>query len=110
MSIGKIVAGVAIGAVLLAYPIAYGVSDRDITCTVTEKDRSSDGEGGSLYRIYTEECGVLSNEDSLLQFKWNSADVQSKVKVGETYTFNVNGWRVPFFSSFPNVDTVEPVK
>jgi hypothetical protein len=106
----KVIAVIAVLVLILAYPVAYWSSGQELTCTVTDEDRSSDGAGGSKYRVYTKECGVLSNEDSLLQFKWNSADVQNTVKEGKVYKFEVNGWRVGFFSWFPNIDTATEVK
>ncbi|KXY51082.1 hypothetical protein AT268_31765 [Bacillus cereus] len=49
---------------------------------------------------------VIVNEDSLLMFKFDSADVQAKIHQGEEYEFKLRGYRVPILSLFPNVDTV----
>ena len=84
-----------------------------MTCTVEDKDRTSttdaDGNTKSDARVYTEECGVLHVEDSLLSWTWSSADTYAKMKVGETYRVTTRGFRIPFFSMFPNVVEVEEV-
>lgn len=49
---------------------------------------------------------VIVNEDSLLMFKFDSADVQAKIHQGEEYEFKLRGYRIPILSLFPNVDTV----
>lgn len=92
---------------LVVNPLIYISTGRDITCTVTDKDRGNN-EGG--YRVYTKECGVLSNEDSLLQGKWNSADVQAQLEEGHVYRIHTNGIRIPLFSDFPNIGSVQEVK
>lgn len=81
--------------------------DHIATCTVTDKDRSSDGHGNSNYRIYTKQCGVLGNYDQWLVGKTASADIQGQVQPGHTYRLRIVGWRLPVASEFPNVVSVE---
>jgi hypothetical protein len=92
-------------AIVLAigWSIAAWSSQRTATCTVESVDRISDGNGGSDARIYTKECGVLENTDSIPFFKFNSADIQGQIKAGQVYTFDVAYWRIPLFSMFPDV-------
>lgn len=91
-----------------AFPSFY--NERTLTCTVTEKDRGYNQDSGSSeYRVYTEECGTFSNEDSLLRGKFNSGDVQGQLEEGETYELTVVGPRIPFLSAFPNILEVRPV-
>lgn len=85
-------------------------NERTIECTVTEKDRSANRDGGSNYRVYTEECGVFVNEDSFLRGKFDSADIQAEIKVGNTYELTVAGPRFGLFSWFPNIFDVREVK
>jgi hypothetical protein len=40
--------------------------------------------------VFTE-SEVFENEDALFLGKWNSSDVQGKLKVGEAYTVKVIG-------------------
>lgn len=77
------------------------------TCTVESKDRGMSHDGKSHYRVYTKQCGVLANEDQMFVGKFNSADIQGQLEPGHTYRLRVTGWRLPFFSSFPNIISVE---
>ena len=72
----------------------------------SDKDRVTGTEGKSNMRVYTEQCGVLNVEDSLLDLQFNSADVFSSIKVGETYDFKTRGFRIPLLSMFPNIVSV----
>ncbi len=99
---GAFVAAI-IGICGLSYVHAH-YDERVLTCTVTDKDRG--GEDGS-YRVYTEECGQLSNNDSMWRGKFDSADVWQDIKPGEELDLRVVGWRSEFFSVFPNILEVE---
>ena len=52
---------------------------------------------------------VVRNSDSLLMFKFDSADVQAGTHTGKEYEFKLRGYRIPVLSLFPNVDTVKKV-
>jgi hypothetical protein len=89
----------------VGYTVAYYSSGETIEVTVTNKERIVESEGDgvtSKYLVFTE-SEVFENEDALFLGKWNSSDVQGKLKVGETYTVKVIGWRVPFFSMYRNI-------
>ncbi len=105
-------------AILLVALVVAGIyitarlsSEKTITCTVTEKDRTtkitSDSHGGSSSssdaRIYTEDCGTLQVADEVLKGVWTSADTYAAIKPGQRYEFRVIGWRNGFFSAFPNI-------
>jgi hypothetical protein len=77
-------------------------NERVVTCTVVSKDRTEDD-----MRIYTEQCGVFANADSLWRGKTTSGDLWGQIEPGETYDFRVVGWRNGFFSAFPNVLAIE---
>lgn len=101
---------IAAGVVLIVGLIlALGIwpsfyNERTLDCTVTDKDRGYNQETkSSEYRVYTKECGTLSNEDSLLRGKFDSGDVQGQLEEGKTYSITVVGPRVPFLSVFPNI-------
>lgn len=74
------------------------------TCTVTRMDRGGES---SAYRIYTAQCGVLANADSLLRGKTDSADVWAQIAVGHTYRFRIVGYRLGLTSDFPNILAIE---
>lgn len=78
------------------------------TCTVTNSDRGYNHESkSSEYRVYTKQCGTLSNKDAWLRGKWNSGDLQGQLIAGHTYRVRIAGWRLPFWSTFPNIVAVE---
>ncbi len=92
---------------IVAVPVGKATyNPQTLTCTVTDKDRGSNGGG---YRIYTEECGTLGNQDSLWRGKFDSADFQGRIQIGNTYEFELAGPRFGLFSWFPNVYAVVPV-
>lgn len=94
--------------VFVVIGMSVGIYSQTVTttyaeCVVTGKDRTTSSEGGSTMRVYTENCGTFSAGDSLLDFKFNSADIYGSLKEGETYTFETRGIRVPLLSMFPNI-------
>ena len=103
----------AVGALFLGglgFSILNATHVEEHTCTVTEKDRTKNSDGSSDARIYTEDCGTLRVGDSLLSWTWSSADTFGQIDEGERYHFTTRGFRVPFFSMFPNVVEVEEVR
>lgn len=85
-------------------------NERTLECTITDKDRGYNAESDSSeYRVYTEQCGTLSNEDSWLRGKFNSGDIQGQLQVGKTYELTIAGPRSGFLSMFPNIYKVQEV-
>ena len=84
----------------------------DVTVTVTDKERIAEltGEGTtkSKYLIFTD-SGTFENTDTMLFWKFNSSDIYGSIKVNQTYTFTVVGWRIPFFSSYQNIVKVKEI-
>jgi hypothetical protein len=83
------------------------VLDRDTVTNVvvTDKERITTGSGdatSSKYLIFTPN-EVFENTDSILMFKFNSSDVYGSIQRGQTCTFEVVGWRVPFLSWYRNI-------
>lgn len=96
-------AAAVVGLSVLSY-VHANYDERVLSCTITDKDRG--GDDGS-YRVYTEECGQLSNNNSLWRGKYDSADVWQDIQPGETVDLRIVGWRSEFFSVFPNILEVE---
>lgn len=86
----------------------------DVTCTVTDKDRSTatdkDGHSKSVFRVYTEECDTLGLADNWIAGNFNSSDLYGKIKVGKKYNFHTVGVRNGFLSLFPEITKLEEVK
>lgn len=108
----SLAAGLTFGAVLLAAiggTAAVNLHTNEVTCTVQDKEsvnKKSDHE----YRVYTEECGVLSVGDNLLRWHFDSADVYASLEVGSTYNLTTTGWRVPLLSLMPNIIEATPAR
>lgn len=102
---------VAVGAVILLllaciYPAVLASSRRDVTVTVSDKERVCGREADSCKYLVFTDGGTFENVDTILAWKWNSSDVYGNLKPGREYTFTVQGWRLPFFSTYPNIINV----
>lgn len=97
-----------IGSVVFAIANATHIEYR--TCTVIDKDRTTKSDGNSDARVYTKDCGTLHVADSLLSGTWHSADTYASIRPGHRYRFQTRGYRVPFFSMFPNIVQVTQVR
>jgi len=108
MFFGLIIIGFIV--LMLIFGIANAThTSTHIECLVTDKDRTGDRNGGSDMRVYTKNCGVFEVADSWLSLTWSSADTYNSIHRGSWYNFTTRGWRIPFFSSFPNIVGVEEV-
>jgi hypothetical protein len=108
---------VAVGAIFaltfvimgFSYFGAAAVESTATGCTVTNKDRTSDGEGGSDMRIYTQGCNdssavkVFTVADNWFVGQVASADVFASIEIGKTYDFETRGFRIPVLSQFENI-------
>ena len=73
------------------------------TFTVESKDRVCDSERNCYFEVYGTNGEVFTNQDDLINGKFDSASVQAKLKPGHTYTVKTTGWRVPLLSMKPNI-------
>jgi hypothetical protein len=60
------------------------------------------------YVIYTMEVEtgdivVFENVDDVMRGKYNSSDYYAIIEIGETYTFTVAGYRIPFLTMYQNI-------
>lgn len=88
------------------------VKNEPVTCTVTDKDRSTGKEGESIFRIYTEGEGcddTYGLSDNWLAGNFNSSDMYAKIKVGSTYKMETVGFRNGFLSSFKEITKITEV-
>jgi len=100
--------GAFVGILFAIAPLTYAqthYNERTVEATVLDKDRTREGD----MRVYTDK-GVFINADSVWRGKHNSADWWGKWQEGETYRFDVAGWRLGFTSDFPNIFDWEAVK
>lgn len=102
--IARAIVALGAGTMLVTTVVACdgdGMNAQTMTCTVNDKDRSTDSEGKSVYRVYTDQCDVLEVSDTLVS--WDSGTRYNKIKVGVTYNFETRGLRRTWASTFPNI-------
>ena len=102
--IGVIIGLLVIIVIILLFAILIHYSLKSVaitTITISDKERISDGDS-SYYLIFTEN-EVFKNQDSMLHGKFDSSDVYSNLKIGQTYNVKVNWYRVPFWSMYRNI-------
>jgi len=102
--LGLLVLGVL--AMLLWPAIAKTTNIQTYKVTVQDKGRVG-GDKDGKYLIYCLDSEgnskVFEVTDSLFKLRFNSADTYNLIQVGETYTFTAGGYRIPFFSMYPNI-------
>jgi hypothetical protein len=104
----KIFALLLSSALLASFSGCTLMNQHEQTCTVTGKESVRSGKGNQ-YRVYTS-CGTLKVSDAVVIWRFDSADVYGAIQPGKTYRFKTGGYRVGFFSMFPNVIEVKQVK
>lgn len=100
----------AISALVLAASIipSCGYNDREtITTTVLDKERVCDT-SECQYLVFTED-GTFKIADSFIIGRWNSSDLYGRIQVDERYEITSIGWRIPFLSEYPNIETATRV-
>ncbi len=109
----KIMAGVIVVVLGVAYGIyrhvSYKRSATTVRATVTDKERitETDGDGGttSKYLVFTDK-ETFENTDTWAFGKYNSSDIQGRLRRGRTYDVLVAGWRRPRWSQYRNVISI----
>jgi hypothetical protein len=102
-----LVAIAVIANVLIAnMPLEY------VEVTVTGKERIVEGSGEDItskYLVFTD-SEVFQNTDEMAKSKYNSSDIQGRIKENRTYRFGVIGRRIPQLSMYRNIITVEEIE
>ena len=80
--------------------ISYGTV-RSEAVTVQRLERVSCGKS-SRYQVWTDK-GVYQITDDVFRLKFDSANRYGALQPNKTYNVKVNGFRIEFLSSFPNV-------
>lgn len=110
----KIIFIAVIVAIVLAITIPLNFNDHTYTVNVTDKERVVKN-GESYYLVYCEDTNdndslVFTNEDAFLRFKFNSSNIQGKLKINHKYKVTVVGLRIPLTSAYENIIKVEEMK
>lgn len=108
---------VAILLITIGYQAIFNFNDMEYTITVTDKERIYESNGdnsSSKYLVFGDDKNgkslVFENTDCLIRGKWNSSNIQGKLKTGNTYQVTVVGYRVPLFSMYQNIIKVEEME
>lgn len=120
MRIQKLFIVAFVGLILLlaiGSQMFFNFNDTEYTITITDKERIYKGSGdssSSKYLVFGDDENsdslVFENTDCFIRGKWNSSNLQGKMKEGNTYRITVVGYRVPFFSMYQNIIKVEEVE
>lgn len=120
MRIQKLFIVAFVGLILLlaiGSQMVFNFNDTEYTITITDKERIYEGSGdgsSSKYLVFgDDENGdslVFENTDCFIRGKWNSSNLQGKMKEGNTYKITVVGYRVPFFSMYQNIIKIEEIE
>lgn len=108
------VVGVVVLLVAVLVPVFGGYFERHtVTTHVVSKENvcKSDGDHGVTceYLIFTDD-GTFKITDAIFGIvRFNSSDVYGKVREDHDYTITYYGWRIPLFSTYPNIEKIEPV-
>lgn len=101
--------------VLMLVPVISGYFEkRDVYTVVNSKERVCDGSGSNghvdcKYLVFTE-AGTFKITDALFgTVRFNSSDVYGRIKADHCYHLRVYGWRMPAFSSYPNISSLEEI-
>lgn len=107
-----LVAAVAIVGYFLVETGYANNTRQTMTCSVTDKDHTiaANSSGSTpVYRVYTSDCDVLGIGDNAFTGTFDSASIYGKILPGHRYTFVTVGYRIPIFSSFPNIIQAQEV-
>lgn len=73
---------------------------------ITEKYNKRDGDSDKFF-IVLDDNKVIENSDLLFKGKFNSADIQAKLKVGDKVEVKTIGYRVHLLSMYPTMYEVK---
>ena len=91
---------------ILIAPVVYTYGTvTTLKIDVVKTERVSK-DGDSRYLVFTKD-ETFENTDSFLHMKFNSSDLHGALEVGNSYTVKVYGWRIPLFSSYRNIVSIE---
>lgn len=93
---------VIIFAGLIALPIVQYNHKETFNGEITDKYNKRDGDSDKFY-IVLDDNKVIENSDLLFKGKFDSADVQAKLKVGDKVEVKTVGYRVHFLSMYPTM-------
>ncbi|MEU6783433.1 DUF1523 family protein [Nonomuraea angiospora] len=103
--------GCGLVILLVIGALVFGVvklsTDRVETITVKDKERVCSGSSSCQYLVWDTDGEVYENTDTILAGKFDSSTLYGALEEDHTYKVKVNGWRIPLFSWYPNIVSIE---
>lgn len=96
----------AIGSII--FSIYAATNHHQVNFTVEKTERVVYSQDDSRYMVYADN-GVYENVDSLLNGKFNSADLYNQLEEKKKYECDAVGFRIPFLSMFENLISCKQV-
>ena len=91
---------------LIVLPILQYNHKETFNGEITEKYNKRDGDSDKFF-IVLDDNKVIENSDLLFKGKFNSADIQAKLKVGDKVEVKTIGYRVHLLSMYPTMYEVK---
>ncbi|MDU0429187.1 hypothetical protein QVA60_01635 [Staphylococcus chromogenes] len=87
---------------LIVYPITAYNHTQEYKGTITEKYNKRTYKQDEFY-IVLDDKTVVENSDLLFKGKFDSADIQAKLKVGDKVTIKTVGYRIHILNQYPTL-------
>ncbi|RIN77825.1 hypothetical protein [Staphylococcus simulans] len=100
---------ILIGILLVSKASVQYSNKQTYTGTITDKYNKRSDETDLFYIVLDDER-VIENRDALFVGKFDSADIQARMKVGTKVKVKTMGYRVHFLNMYPNLYEVEELK
>lgn len=91
---------------LIVLPIVQYNHKETFNGEITEKYNKRDGDSDKFF-IVLDDNKVIENSDLLFKGKFNSADIQAKLKVGDKVEVKTVGYRVQLLDMYPTIYEVK---
>ena len=85
------------------------VTEKGIVVYPTSAGNQSSGTS-SNYMVYTKDGQALKNKNCLWFWKWESDELQAKLKIGKSYKITTSGIRIPIIGLYKNIISVKETK
>lgn len=96
---------IIVGIFINVIALRSSATELDITVDKTWVE----GEGGK-YIVVDTNGNAYEIEDSITFGTWNATDRYSMISVGKSYHVTKAGWRIRFFSMYPNLIKINEAK
>lgn len=92
----------------VTYKIASYLNSEVHTGTITDKYTKRDNDSDKFYIVLDNQT-VIENSDLFFKAKFDSADIQARLRIGDKVEVKTIGYRIKFFSLYPVLYEVSKV-